>query len=179
MCRLGTLDGYWSGLEGFGTHFGPPNPKKRTRFCPTLTFPVNFHVKFWSPKFKFLLQNHLEIDYFDLLSSQSISGPSPITLKRFQSIEFKFWTVFSEKMLLFFTFSSKIFTFFVKFGPPKGLQTWKNPKRRVDGPSRHIPEQFLNHLGPQKTQKRTRFHFSSQISSQIFQIHSESEYFDF
>ena len=48
------------------------------------------------------------------------------------------------------------------------LQHRSDPQRRVDGPFRSIPEQFLNHLGPQKTQKRTRFHISSQISSQNF-----------
>ena len=71
---------------------------------------------------------------FNLLSSQSIPGPSPITFNRFQSIAFKFWAILEQK--------TDDFTFLVKF-----QVNFSCPKMPVfclnhrSGPSRSIPNQ--------------------------------------
>ena len=71
---------------------------------------------------------------FNLLSSQSIPGPSPITFNRFQSIAFKFWAILEQK--------TDVFTFLVKF-----QVNFSCPKMPVfclnhrSGPSRSIPNQ--------------------------------------
>ena len=65
-------------------------------------FPSNFQTNNWqfqsiflrdqnpSQIFRFWSQITQKVILSTFLSSQSISGPSPITLKQFQSIEFKF-----------------------------------------------------------------------------------------
>ena len=141
-------------------HFGPRNPKKRTCFCPTFTFLVNFMSNFGSK----VSQKVIISTFFASNMGWDPSGPSQIT---FWGHFGSFWAQKPQKTDLFLSdlhFSSQ---FHVKF--------WLQSLSESDyfdlfclkhglGPLRSIPDHFFGSFWAQKPQKTDPFlsdlHFS-------------------
>ena len=140
-------------------HFGPSNPQKQTqkawkrsRFCPTLTFLVNFHVKFWSqtsfrPFFGFKVHGN-KVRHFQALAN-ALSKPSRHSESDFLTSE---WSKTDSFLSDPHFFSQN----FESFGPVFGFKVHENKIRHFPGTCQCTQKVIF---WPQNGQKRTRFHF--------------------